>query len=123
MLTKTGIEGIIIETRKEEKANMRKESTFTGSNWGIIWRSIAMVFGMYLTLFIGTPWLIAWFSKWHYENTIIDEKQLEFTGEGKDLLFIFIYFLLTIVTFGLAALFMQAWYQRKMMAFVHFKES
>lgn len=101
---------------------MRKESTFTGSNWGLIWRTFAMSYGMLLTLFIASPWLIAWYNKWYYNNTIIDNKQLEFTGSGKDMFFYYTYLLLSIITFGIASIFMMAWLQRKSMAFVHFKE-
>jgi uncharacterized membrane protein YjgN (DUF898 family) len=102
---------------------MRKESTFTGSNWGLIWRSIAMSYGMFLTLFIAAPWLMAWYNKWYYSQTIIDNKQLEFTGSGKNMFFIYTYLLLSIITLGLAGLFMMAWLERRSMAFVHIIES
>ncbi len=36
--------------------------------------------------------------------------------------FYYTYLLLTIITFGIASIFMMAWLQRKSMAFVHFKE-
>jgi uncharacterized membrane protein YjgN (DUF898 family) len=102
---------------------MRKESTFTGSNWGLIWRSVAMSYGMILTLFIATPWLLAWYYKWYYGHTIIDNTQLEFTGSGKNMFFIYTYLLLTVITFFFASLFMMAWLERKSMAFVHFIKS
>ena len=71
---------------------MKKESTFTGSNWGIIGRLIVMSFGMALTYCIAAPWLLAWYYRWYYENTIIDNKRLEFTGTGKDMLFFFTFY-------------------------------
>ena len=102
---------------------MRKQSTFTGSNWGLIWRSIATSYGMILTLFIASPWLMAWYNKWYYSHTIIDNNKLEFTGSGKDMFFYYTYLLLSAITLGLASIFMMAWLQRKTMAFVHFVES
>lgn len=98
---------------------MKKESTFTGSNWGIIGRLIVMSFGMALTYYIAAPWLLAWYYRWYYENTIIDNKRLEFTGTGKDMLFFYTFLVVTVLTFGIAAFFMMAWLQRKIMSFVH----
>jgi|SRR5690554_6260239 len=102
---------------------MRKESTFTGSNWGLIWRSIVMSYGMVFTLLIATPWLMAWYFKWYYSHIIIDNTQLEFTGSGKDMFFYYTYLLLTIITVGIAGIFMMAWLERRTMALVHFVES
>ncbi len=102
---------------------MKRESTFTGSNWGLIWRSIVMTYGMAFTLFIATPWLISWYNKWYYENTIIDNNRLMFTGEGRDMFFYYKYFLLALVTLGISSIFMLAWLQRKTMAFVHLVDS
>lgn len=101
---------------------IRKESTFTGSNWGLIWRPIVMSLGISLSLFIATPWLMAWFFNWYFSNMVVDGKQLEFTGTGSDMFFIYLYFLISIVTVGFGAIFMMAWLHRKVMAHVHIKE-
>ena len=45
--------------------------------------------------------------------------RVEFTGTGKDMLFFFTFLVVTVLTFGIAAFFMMAWLQRKIMSFVH----
>ncbi|MGI6787767.1 MAG: hypothetical protein ACOX5X_04420 [Acholeplasmataceae bacterium] len=102
---------------------MEKKSTFIGSNWNLIWRTFVLSFGVAITLFIATPWLLSWYLKWYFDQVIVDGKKLRFDGEGKDLMeTVYILILLSIVTFGIATLFMMAWTYRRMMQFVHFEE-
>ncbi len=102
---------------------MEKKSTFTGSNWGLIWRSLLFSLGATFTLFIATPWLLSWYLKWYHSNIVIDGKKVRFDGEGKDLLgTVYIYILLTIVTFGIASIFMMAWLLRRVFPFIHIEE-
>lgn len=99
---------------------MERKSTFTGSNWGLIWRSIVMVLGASFTILIASPWLISWFAKWFCENLIVDGKPMRFEAEGRDLMKpIYIFLLLSIVTFGIAPIFMMAWILRQVTPFVH----
>lgn len=98
-----------------------KESTFTGSNWGMIWRSMLLTLGMAFSLFIATPWLYAWYCDWYYGNMIVDGKGLKFIAKGRDCFFMYIIILVTIVTFGIGSIFMQAWLQRRTMEYVHFR--
>lgn len=95
------------------------KSTFTGSNWGILWRSFAMALGMYATLFIATPWLFSWYYNWYYSQFKVDGKQLSYTSKGRDFLFFFWYVLLIIVTLGIASLFMMAYFERRVKKFLH----
>lgn len=97
----------------------QKESTFLGSNWGLIWRSIIVSFVSTLTLFIAFPWLMAWYYKWYYENIVIDNRYIIFTGKGKNMLFYYVFLLLMFLTLGIASFFMYAWLQRKTLSFVH----
>lgn len=101
---------------------MNKNSTFTGSNWGLIWRTVVLTYGIVLTLFIAAPWLLAWYYKWYAGNMVVDGKKLEFTGTANDLFFIYGFIAITIFTICIGAIFMMAWFHRKIMEHVHFKQ-
>ena len=100
----------------------QKTSTFTGGNWSIIWRSFLLTTGTSITLFIALPWLLSWFLKWYFDNTLIDGKQMRFDASGGDLIFFLVYILVTVVTFGFGGLFLIAWVNRKTISFLHFNE-
>lgn len=97
-----------------------KKSTFTGSNWGLIWRNVVTACGSVYTLGIALPWLLSWYNKWYWSNILIDDQKCAFTGDGSNLLFVWAYIGLAIITLGIAPIFMQAWMMRKYYAFVHF---
>ena len=105
--------------RKDEIMNL-KQSTFKGSNWELVWKSILMSLGTTFSLFIATPWLVAWYSKWYWSNVVIDEQKLKFTGKGDDLFHIYVYIIVSILTVGIGSLFMLAWLERKTIKHIHF---
>jgi hypothetical protein len=53
---------------------------------------------------------------------VVDGKKLEFTGTANDLFFIYGFIAITIFTIGIGAIFMMAWFHRKIMEHVHFKQ-
>jgi len=99
---------------------MEKKSTFTGSNFDLIWRSIVVALGMSFTILIATPWLLSWLGKWFFDNVIIDGKKMRFDAEGRDLLKpVYILLLVAIFTLGIGTIFMMAWFLRKVSPFLH----
>lgn len=99
---------------------MESKSTFTGSNWDLIWRSIVASILVSITFLIATPWVMSWMGKWFFDNVVVDGKKMRFDAEGKDLLKpVYIYLLVSLVTFGIGAIFMMAWFLRKVSPFLH----
>mgnify|MGYP001767255425 CR=1 FL=1 len=64
----------------------RLPSIFTGSVSAFIWLHIWTFFVSLITLGIAYPFLLAYKMRWVNKHTYIDDKRLEFTGRGRDLL-------------------------------------
>ncbi|MCL2555578.1 MAG: YjgN family protein [Firmicutes bacterium] len=90
------------------------ESKFSGGLLGLIGISILSSFLIVFTLGIGTPWAVCMVHRWYTKHTVIDGRQLTFTGTGGALFGKFIkWWLLTIITLGIFGLWlglrMKAW--------------
>lgn len=96
------------------------ESTFTGSNLMLLVNNFLVAIGIILTLGIGRPWVLAWYYRWYYGHHVVDGKKLNYTAKGSDFFFVYLIFLVTIVTFGIGTIFMLAYQQRKILAHLHF---
>ena len=96
----------------------KNNSTFTGSNFSLIWRRVILVIGIILTATIATPWILSWYLKWYWGNVVIDGKHQEFNGDGSDLLFIYLYEIICIITLGIAVIFLNSWLKRKLYKYV-----
>lgn len=60
---------------------MKKQSSFTGSAWGLFGWYLLIGLSAYL-LFIPLAFIMPKYMQWYYENTKVDGKQLEFKYEG-----------------------------------------
>ena len=91
-----------------------KVSYFTGGLLGYIGVSIVQSLIIIFTLGIATPAAVCYGERWKAKHTYIDGVQLEFDGNGWELFGQYIkWFLLSIVTLGIYALWipikMQKW--------------
>lgn len=78
------------------------ESRFEGSYINFFLILILNSILTFLTLGLAMPWAICNISRWKINNSYIDGKKLYFDGTGSQLFGKFIiWFLLTIITFGL----------------------
>ena len=88
------------------KAVAKGESVFIGSTLEFIGISIAYGFLFCITLGIAFPWLECWRYRWEIDNKYIDGSKLYFDGTGAQLFGKYIiWWLLSIITFGIYALF------------------
>lgn len=70
--------------------------------FGLYFRLLAVAFLSLITLGIANPWLEVWVLKWITSKTVIDEKELTYTGTGGKLFAEkFKWLLLFIVTLGI----------------------
>ena len=58
------------------------ESKFDGKILALIGKSIVVVFVIFITLGIATPWMICYEQRWIASHTIIDGKRMMFDGTG-----------------------------------------
>ncbi|MFA6852099.1 MAG: DUF898 family protein [Bacilli bacterium] len=81
------------------------ESKFTGHAFGLLGINILCVLLILITLTLGLPAAIAMKQRWETKNTIIDNNQLEFLGQGINLFGQYIkWLLLSIITIGIYSL-------------------
>ena len=57
-----------------------KKGGYTGSGLGLLGHSILWSFLIVITLFIGTPWVIASAIRYIFKNTTVDGRKLTFDG-------------------------------------------
>lgn len=80
----------------------KSASKFNGSAWGLLGMSLLAELISILTFGIATPWAVCMMYNWYIKYTVIDGKQLYFTGRGEELFGRYIiWFLLSIITLGI----------------------
>lgn len=86
----------------ENVAATAKKGGYTGSGLGLLGHSILWSLLITITLFIGTPWVIASAIRYIFKNTTVDGKKLTFDGTGGQLIGKWLlWILLTICTIGI----------------------
>lgn len=84
------------KAKKEKKAKNEKKkkveiepprvpSYFDASNAAFIWINVWTFFVSLITLGLAYPFLLAYRMRWVHRHTYIDDKRLEFTGQGREL--------------------------------------
>ena len=74
------------KTMAENVTATAKKGGYTGSGLGLLGHSILWSFLIVITLFIGTPWVIASAIRYIFKNTTVDGRKLTFDGTGGQLI-------------------------------------
>jgi uncharacterized membrane protein YjgN (DUF898 family) len=106
---------VIVFLEQRMNNDIEGTSVFDGSVLGNFGTNLVAGLLSFITLGIGVPWAVAYRQRWLTSHTIIEGKRLKFDGTGGQLFGKYIiWFLLSIITLGIYAVFflpvrMQQW--------------
>lgn len=99
-----------------------ERSEFTGSLLGLIGINLLSLIIVFFTLGILMPLAVCIKEEWYARHTIIEGRQLVFTGNFVDLFFQYIkWFLLTIITLGIYSFWLNIKMKQWVVSNTHFK--
>lgn len=79
-----------------------KKLYFDGDLWSYFGMELLNLLILFITLGLGTPWVLVRRYRWQSDHTMIEGKRFKFIGEATELFgYWILWWLLTLITFGI----------------------